>query len=489
MGFNFGAFLGGAATQITKDIDEEEKRVKLRMDKILDRQQELTIQNQKEYKAKKEKVQNQMNALVPLFGGGPDAIAKARSFEAGGDNHFNFMFKTLSEASKDKRNDVNELYTLLPDSGDVGFESVEDATNSLVKMAKLPEIKLGESTQFAKMLGIDAKTIYDKSRVKLEEEGLLPNTKEAFDETVKKYRTGSMNFQKLQKEVKDVQTMYAENTQAILDLNKDDPKYKEKRAKLEADNKIITEQVSNMNNVSASVKTEKLRQQGKEATGQTLTEMKNLYKDSRNKFEKSLGLKNGAVVNDDGKTLFEEEATAYVNKKLKEWDKDYVKGLVDGNGNLIDDSADSQAFIKAFGLDIYLGKPDEEETQVTPKKETKKEKVQKIIKDNPELTESVARNLLDLNQGTKTTITNPMQLSDMLMQSYPKKANETQQAYEERMDNLAQVVWSKYSEEKKIEQEEKKRLAELRKKRFGDAVPEDKKSQAQIRAEARKGKR
>jgi hypothetical protein len=293
----------------------------------------------------------------------------------------------------------------------------------------------------------------------------------------------------LQKEVKDVQTMYAENTQAILDLNKDDPKYKEKRAKLEAENKIITEQVSNMNNVSASVMAEKLRQEGKEATGQTLTEMKNLYKDSRNKFEKSLGLKNGAVVNDDGKTLFDEEATAYVNKKLKEWDKNYVKGLVDGNGNLIDDSADSQAFIKAFDLDIYLGKPDEEETQVTPKKETKKEKVQKIIKDNPELTESVARNLLDLNQGTKTTITNPMQLSDMLMQSYPKKANETQQAYEERMDNLAQVVWSKYSEEKKIEQEEKKRLADIRKKRFGDAVPESGKSQAQRRAEARKGNR
>ena len=97
MAFNFGAFLGGAATQITKDIDEEEKRVKLRMDKILDRQQELTIQNQKEFKAKKEKVQNQMNALVPLFGGGPNAIAKARSIVAGGDNHYNFMFMNLDQ--------------------------------------------------------------------------------------------------------------------------------------------------------------------------------------------------------------------------------------------------------------------------------------------------------------------------------------------------------------------------------------------------------
>ena len=109
--------------------------------------------------------------------------------------------------------------------------------------------------------------------------------------------------------------------------------------------------------------------------------------------------------------------------------------------------------------------------------------------DNPEVNENVARNLLELNQGTKTTITNPMQLSDMLMQTYPKKADETQEAYEERMDGLAQIVWNKYTEEKKASDAEKKRLAELRKKRFGDAVPEDKKSQAQIRAEARKGKR
>ena len=57
------------------------------------------------------------------------------------------------------------------------------------------------------------------------------------------------------------------------------------------------------------------------------------------------------------------------------------------------------------------------------------------------------------------------------------------------MDGLAQIVWNKYTEEKKASDAEKKRLAELRKKRFGDAVPEDKKSQAQIRAEARKGKR
>ena len=38
MGFNFGAMLGGAADQIVKDIDTQEKEVKLRTRTILDRQ-------------------------------------------------------------------------------------------------------------------------------------------------------------------------------------------------------------------------------------------------------------------------------------------------------------------------------------------------------------------------------------------------------------------------------------------------------------------
>ena len=38
MGFNFFAALGGAADQITRDLDEQEKEVKLRTRTILDRQ-------------------------------------------------------------------------------------------------------------------------------------------------------------------------------------------------------------------------------------------------------------------------------------------------------------------------------------------------------------------------------------------------------------------------------------------------------------------
>tara|TARA_Y100000816_G_scaffold249935_1_gene199699 strand:+ start:478 stop:1842 length:1365 start_codon:yes stop_codon:yes gene_type:complete len=172
MGFNFGAFLGGAASQIVEDIDEQEKEIKLRTRNILDRQVAQTLANQKEYKAKKEKVSNQLNALVPLFGDDPDALAKARSIVAGGDNHYNFMFNKLTQA-QDAGQNVNEIYSLIPNKDAVGFKNVEDATNSLVTMAELPEIKLGETTGMAKLFGLDQKRFYEKERKILEEAGQI----------------------------------------------------------------------------------------------------------------------------------------------------------------------------------------------------------------------------------------------------------------------------------------------------------------------------
>ena len=139
MGFNFGAMLGGAATQIVEDINEKEKDVKLRTRTILDRQVAQTAANQKEYKAQKKKVTEQMNALIGMFGNTPDGIAKARSIVAGGDGHFNNVYTKLQAYD----GDVNEIVSLTKGSEDIGFKGVEDAVGSLVKMAELPQIKTG----------------------------------------------------------------------------------------------------------------------------------------------------------------------------------------------------------------------------------------------------------------------------------------------------------------------------------------------------------
>lgn len=200
MGFNFGAFLGGAASQIVEDIDEQEKEIKLRTRNILDRQVAQTLANQKEYKAKKEKVSNQLNALVPLFGDDPDALAKARSIVAGGDNHYNFMFNKLTQAQDNNQN-VNEIYSLIPNKDAVGFKNVEEATNSLVKMAELPEIKLGEATGMAKLFGLDQKRFYEKERKILEEAGQI----QAADASIPEkgiYARGKLDLGKMKKAFK-----------------------------------------------------------------------------------------------------------------------------------------------------------------------------------------------------------------------------------------------------------------------------------------------
>ena len=142
MGFNFGAMLGGAAAQIVDDINEKEKDVKLRTRTILDRQVAQTAANQKEYKANKKKVTEQMNALVGLFGNTPEGIAKARNIVAGGDTHYTNMYSKLQDHQAND-GDVNELVTLTKGAEDIGFKGVEDAVGSIVKLAALPEIKLG----------------------------------------------------------------------------------------------------------------------------------------------------------------------------------------------------------------------------------------------------------------------------------------------------------------------------------------------------------
>jgi hypothetical protein len=493
MGFNFGAFLGGAASQIVQDIDEQEKEVKLRTRTILDRQVAEAAENRKKFNDDKEKVEKQITSIAQLFGeDDPFRFNKARSIVAGGDEHYNTMYKELS-THKRLGGDMKQAYDYTAANEEQGFEGVADAAKGLAKLRTIsaPEFTESVRSEGQKLFGIDSKSMYEKARSQYEQAGLLPSSKAEFDDSVKKYGTGTINFQNLKRDKKDIDTMYANNMQSILELDKSDPKYAEKRAKLEAEQEELTKGVAKMNSVSASVIAEKERQAGKDTTGKTLTEMRTLYTSSRSQYKKSLGQTADGVTDDNGNEIFEKkDADAYVEKKMKEWDKNYVKGLVDGNGNLIDNSSDSQSFLKAYNLDQYVGTPKEkDDTKVESKKETKKEKVDKLKQENPELNETVARNLLELNQGTKTTITNPMQLSDMLMQTYPKKADETQEAYEERMDGLAQIVWSKYTEEKKASDAEKKRLAELRKKRFGDAVPEDKMSEAQKRAEARKGKR
>jgi len=427
MGFNFGAFLGGAASQIVEDIDEQEKEVKLRTRTILDRQVAEAAENRKKFNDDKEKVEKQIRAMAQLFGEGDKfAFNKARAIVAGGDEHYNTMYKELS-THKRLGGDMNEAYSYAAANEEQGFEGVADAAKGLAKLRTIEAPQFTESvrSEGQKLFGIDSKSTYEKARSQYEQAGLLPSSKAEFEDSVKKYGTGTINFQNLKKDKKSIDTMYANKTQELIELDPNDKDYAVKKKKIEAELSTITDGVAKMNAVSSSVLAEKLRQDGKDDTGQTLTEMKNLYKDSRNKYQKGLQYsKTDGIIDDNGETLFDNEAKEYFDSKMKEWDKNYVRGLVDGNGDLIDNSSDSQSFLKAFDLDQYVGTPKEkDDTKVKSKDEMFKEQVE--ISKSLGSPESSIQQLLKQSENVPDKNKQKLyqRIFDILQQAYPDSQN------------------------------------------------------------------
>ena len=325
MGFNFGAFLGGAASQIVEDIDEQEKEIKLRTRNILDRQVAQTLANQKEYKAKKEKVANQLNALVPLFGDDPDALAKARSIVAGGDNHYNFMFNKLTTA-QDRGQNVNEIYSLIPNKDAVGFKNVEDATNSLVTMAELPEIKLGETTGMAKLFGLDQKRFYEKERKILEEAGQIQAATANVPEKGI-YAQGKLDLGKMKKAFKSIDE-YKLNL--LFERDKHEPGSAEYLA---ADKKYNDFKLNEAKTSATYITNEMLNKNKKNPNAVSYRDFLSNYELKLKEFEDQ-----GEFITINGKkyTKREDEYKQYVDGLKNEYKKKFVENiLIDDTGGVL----------------------------------------------------------------------------------------------------------------------------------------------------------
>tara|TARA_R100000008_G_scaffold54738_1_gene33483 strand:+ start:1711 stop:3171 length:1461 start_codon:yes stop_codon:yes gene_type:complete len=465
MGFNFGAFLGGAASQIVEDIDEQEKEVKLRTRTILDRQVAEAAENRKKFQDDKEKVEKQIMAMAQLFGEDDKfRFNKARAIVAGGDEHYNTMYKELSTHKK-LGGDMNVAYDYVGAKEEQGFEGVADAAKGLVKLRTIeaPEFTESVRSDGARLFGIDAKSMYEKARSQYEQAGLLPNSKEQFQDSVQKYGTGTINFQNLKKDKESIDKMYANNMQSILELNPDDPKYKEKRAKLEAEQEKILKGVAKMNTVSASVIATKLREEGGE--GKTTSQHANLYSKALSEFKQGLGYSktDKTIINEDGKELYNEEATEYFNSKIKEWKQNYVKGMVDGKGDLIDDTSDTKSFLDAFGLTQYVGvKPEEEGTK---KPAGKKAQINSIVEGSPEVTIDVVKQI----RGVYPTISQK-DLFRLISIKYPRKEAESQDAYLNRIGGIVRDVFAEENKNK-IDDTKLDEFFKVKKKEKGTEKP------------------
>jgi hypothetical protein len=500
MGFNFGAFLGGAASQIVEDIDEQEKEIKLRTRTILDRQVAEAVENRKKFQNDKEKVEKQINSIAQLFDADdPFRFNKARAIVAGGDDHYNTMYKELSTHKK-LGGSMKEAYDYTHANEEQGFETVQDAAKGLAKLRSIstPEISTGVTTKGMQLFGIDPKRSYEQAKLQYVQAGLLPSDDASKEDIQKEFGKGSIRYDRLMKAPKDLESQLGVIATQISELDKTAPDYKDKLDALNEKKDTVISILAKVNEQSATVQAANIAAGSKDdSTDKDLTfsKINTGFNSIVSNLKTELGYSTSGgvlkVTGPDG-LLTDKEASDYFNSKVREAKKNYVKGLLDSEGNIKSEGSsnwiatnNAQDLVEEILVEKF-GKKEEKTITDEPKKITKKEKVKKLISDNPEVNETVARNLLDLSGK----INNAMQLSDMLMQTYPKKADESQDAYEERMDNLAKIVWSKYTQEKEAEDAEKKRLAKLRKERFGDTTKEgDPLSASQKRARARKGSR
>ena len=326
MGFNFGAFLGGAASQIVEDINEQEKEVKLRTRTILDRQVAQTAANQKEYKENKKKVTEQLSALTNLFGNTPEGIAKARAIVAGGDTHFNYMFTKLTSHAENK-GDVNKLYQLTPNADAVGFKNVEEATGSLVKMAGLPDVKLGTS-------GFGA-NYFKKAQQQYIDAGLI-QTAVTDKADVTNYATGKLDLSLLKTKTKSMQEQRDEAWSMAQKAKPGSPEHKELMAKYNKVNEAIIGQ-------SVALKVAQTEAQTKLTEGQKYNEIKDSYfkgyKNTTSDF-----LVDGKVYNEKGNLLVKDEGVKFLAKKRAKYNTQFVANQIDSDGNF--SSSNVEKFIK-----------------------------------------------------------------------------------------------------------------------------------------------
>ncbi len=347
------AALGGAASQITKDIEEQEKDVKLRTRTILDRHVAETAANRKEYKANKKKVQEQLNSIVSYFGNDPDRWNKARAIVAGGDAHVAKMSQYFAEA-QDSDKDVNEIYKLTKSENDVGLKGIEDTTNSLVQMAQIAQPSFGVSGQMSSLLGsTDMSKVYQRGRQEFEKAGLLDAVPTA-TEPGGTYGTGVLDLSKINTDAKSIDQQKANILRDLTKYKPGTPEYKEAQRK----EKILIES-QKRNSLALIIAKEQNKTKGQATVGFYQTTLKNGLAGIENRFK-------GDVVTDDNNNIITdlEKREEFKKQKVTQYKTDFVNNLIRNPGGI---SSNGLKVIQSDPElnDIYNNIMDEEQEKIS----------------------------------------------------------------------------------------------------------------------------
>src|SRR6056300_4901 len=131
MAFSLAGFIGGAATQGLKDIEEEELRVKKFYEKELDRSVAEQREMRKDRRKKVESRMEQITMLESFFGDDPQARNMAAKVVAGGTANVNMILNTLQKARVNgaTKEDMFKAIQYVPDKDapNQSFETAKDA--------------------------------------------------------------------------------------------------------------------------------------------------------------------------------------------------------------------------------------------------------------------------------------------------------------------------------------------------------------------------
>ena len=339
MAFSLAGFIGGAATQGLKDIEEEELRVKRFYEKELDRSVAEQREMRKDRRKKVEERMEQITMLESFFGGDPQARNMAAKVVAGGSANVNMVLNTLQQARKNgaTQADLFKAVQFIPDKDapNQSFETAKDAAESITELVKPADIG-GLSTAASKQskglfsMAVNKDKIFNTMVKEYQDMGELKNES---TEKVTQALKGQLkiDFSQLPQEVKSLDQTLNQVSSKISKLDKDSSTYQADLDTLTNEKKRI---IGLMNEKAVAL--EGTPTDSSASISVLGTNLNNTIADA----EKQIGYdktKKTAILN--GKLIAVGDAIKLRNKVVDEAKKNYLLTLVDGAGRPLNSKA------------------------------------------------------------------------------------------------------------------------------------------------------
>ena len=339
MAFSLAGFIGGAATQGLKDIEEEELRVKKFYEKELDRSVAEQREMRKDRRKKVESRMEQITMLESFFGGDPQARNMAAKIVAGGSANVNMVLNTLQQARKNgaSQADMFKAVQFIPDKDapNQSFETAKDAAESiteLVKPADLSGLSSAASKQSKGLfsMAVNKDKIFNTMVKEYQDMGQLKNES---TEKVTQALKGQLkiDFSQLPQEVKSLDQTLNQVSTKISKLDKNSASYQDDLNTLTNEKKRI---IGLMNEKAIAL--EGTPTDNSASISVLGTNLNNTIADA----EKQIGYdktKKTAIFN--GKLVAVGDAIKLRNKVVDQAKKNFLLTLVDGAGRPLNSKA------------------------------------------------------------------------------------------------------------------------------------------------------